>query len=73
MKSKKLTIKSLEVQSFVTSFDTNESMTVKGGETRGSCGIVCPIGPPDDTMDNNCTGPIPSYQPGGTCGILCWL
>ncbi len=43
----------------MTSFDEKESLHLKGGtdlpHTKGSCGDVCPFGPPTDTMDNDCS------------------
>ncbi|MGB3464484.1 MAG: pinensin family lanthipeptide [Cyclobacteriaceae bacterium] len=73
MKKVKLTINELKVKSFVTDFDAEKSKTIGGklDTNKVSLFVICPIGPPDDTYDNDCTDPQPSYQPGGTCDINC--
>ncbi|MEO1052257.1 MAG: pinensin family lanthipeptide [Bacteroidota bacterium] len=50
MKRDKLNLKTLKVQSFVTSMSQNKVETVKGGQT--GCPYVC-LGAPDFTQDPN--------------------
>ena len=67
MKKKKLDLDSLKVSSFVTSYSEAKSRTLKGGN-RESIEVECPFGPPDDTLDFDCTVENPkTFQPGGTC------
>lgn len=67
MKRKKLDLKELKLSSFVTSYSNDKSNTLKGG-TVESIVVVCPIGPPDDTLDFDCTVENPkTFRPGGGC------